>query len=125
AAGVRPPAGGGRGARRAALRGRIARAAARAGRRAEEVTLVGVAKRQPADAVAEAVRAGLGAVGENYLQEAAAKIPEVAARLAAAGCPGPRWHFVGSLQRNKARRAALLFDVAETVHSPRLGAELD
>jgi len=126
AAGALPaPPGGAPGARLAALRARIARAAARAGRREEEVTLVGVAKRKGADAVAGAVRGGLGAVGENYLQEAAAKIPDVAAYLAAAGCAAPRWHFVGRLQRNKARRAAALFDVVETVDSPELGAELD
>jgi len=107
------------------VRERVARAAARAGRRPEEVTLVGVAKRQPAAAVAEAVCAGLEAVGENYAQEAAAKLPEVAARLAALGRAAPRWHFVGRLQRNKARRVAELFDVVETVDSPELGAELD
>lgn len=112
-------------ARLAAVRERIARAAARAGRRAEEVTLVGVAKRQPADAVADAVRAGLGAVGESYLQEAQAKLPEVVARLAAEGLPAPRWHFVGQLQRNKARHVAALFDVVETIDAPALGAELD
>ena len=113
------------GARIADVRERIARAAARAGRRAEEVTLVGVAKRQSAGAVAEAVRAGLAAVGENYVQEAAAKIPEVVARLAAEGVPAPRWHFVGQLQRNKTRHAAALFDVVETIDAAALGAELD
>jgi pyridoxal phosphate enzyme (YggS family) len=112
-------------ARLAGVRDRIARAAARAGRHAGEVTLVGVAKRQPADAVAEAVRGGLVAVGESYVQEAQAKLPEVAARLAAAGVPAPRWHFVGRLQRNKARHVAALFDVVETVDAPALGAELD
>jgi len=112
-------------ARLAAVRERIARAALRAGRRADAVTLVGVAKRHPAEAVADAVRAGLGAVGENYLQEAQAKIPEVAARLAADDRPAPRWHFVGHLQRNKARPAAELFDVVETLDSAELGARLD
>lgn len=111
--------------RLAAVRERIARAAERAGRRADAVTLVGVAKRHPAAAVADAVRAGLRAVGENYVQEAQAKIPDVAARLAAQGGRAPLWHFVGHLQRNKARHVAGLFDVVETLDSVELGAELD
>jgi hypothetical protein len=112
-------------ARLAAVRERIARAAARAGRRAEEVLLVGVAKRQSAAAVAAAVRAGLRAAGESYVQEARAKLPEVAARLAAEGLEPPRWHLVGRLQRNKARHAARLFDVVETIDGAQLAAELD
>jgi hypothetical protein len=58
-----------------AVRERIARAAARAGRRAEHVTLVGVSKRQPAEAVAALVAAGLAHCGENFVQEARDKIP--------------------------------------------------
>ena len=112
-------------ARLAAVRERIARAAARAGRRPGDVTLVGVAKRHPADAVVLAVRAGLGCVGESYVQEAQQKLPEVASRLSAAGVPPPRWHLVGRLQRNKARHAAALFDVVESLDSAGLGDELD
>ncbi len=111
--------------RLAAVRARIARAAERAGRPADAVTLVGVAKLHEAADVAAAVRAGLDAVGENYVQEAQAKIPEVGALLAAQACPPPRWHFVGHLQRNKARFVAALFDVVETIDSAALGAELD
>ena len=107
------------------MRARIARAAERAGRRADAVTLVGVAKLHPARDVAEAVRAGLDRIGENYVQEAQAKIPEVAALLAAERRTPPRWHFVGHLQRNKARHVARLFEVVETVDSAELGAELD
>ncbi len=113
------------GARLAAVRERVARAAQRAGRSADAVELVGVAKLQGAADVADAVGAGLGSVGESYVQEARAKIPEVARRLAAAGFPPPRWHFVGRLQRNKARQAAELFDVVETLDGAGLGAELD
>jgi pyridoxal phosphate enzyme (YggS family) len=111
--------------RLAAVRARIARAAERSGRPAEAVTLVGVAKLHAARVVADAVRAGLEVVGENYLQEAQAKIPEVAALLAAEGRRSPRWHFVGRVQRNKARQIAGLFEVVETVDSAALGAELD
>jgi len=112
-------------ARLAAVRERIARAAERAGRSADEVELVGVAKLHAAADVADAVRAGLGSVGESYAQEAQAKVPEVARRLAAVDRPSPRWHFVGRLQRNKARHVAPLFDVVETLDAPGVGAELD
>jgi pyridoxal phosphate enzyme (YggS family) len=111
--------------RLAELRERIARAAARAGRDPAEVTLVGAAKGQPAESVAAAVRAGLTVVGENYVQEAAAKVEAVQALLADAGTPPPRWHCIGHLQRNKARQAVGLFDAIETLDSEALGAELE
>ena len=105
------------------LRARIAAAARRAGRRPEEITVVGVAKRQAPELVTEAVRAGLERVGENYLQEALTRMDAVGASLA--GHPGPRWHFIGQLQRNKARDVARVFDVVETVDRESLGVELD
>jgi pyridoxal phosphate enzyme (YggS family) len=111
--------------RLAAVRQRIARAAERAGRRPEEIALVGVSKRKPAALITAAVRAGLRHVGENYVQEAAAKIPQVCGELEGCGSPLPRWHFVGRLQRNKARDAVRHFDMVETVDSERLGRELD
>jgi pyridoxal phosphate enzyme (YggS family) len=108
----------------AALRERIASAAARAGRRAEEVTLIGAAKQQSAEAVIEAVAAGLRDVGENFAQEASGKIPVVRAALAARGLPQPRWHFLGQLQRNKARLVAPLFDCVQSVDRSDLAREL-
>ena len=84
-------------ARVARVRERMAAAAARAGRDPDEITLVGVTKRKSADAVVAGVRAGIAAAGENYVQEAVAKIPEVLAKLGDA--PPPRWHFIGQLQR--------------------------
>jgi pyridoxal phosphate enzyme (YggS family) len=112
-------------ARLAAVRERVRRAAVRAGLQPERVTLVGVAKRKPSQLVAAAVRAGLRDIGENYLQEARDKIPKVKAELEATGVPEPRWHFVGQLQRNKAREVARSFDVVETVDRESLGRELD
>jgi hypothetical protein len=112
-------------ARLAAVQGRIAAAARRAGRGEGEITLVGVAKRQPAERVAAACRAGLRCVGESYLQEARARIPRVRALLAESGIPAPRWHFVGRLQRNKAREVARRFDVVESVDREELGRELE
>jgi pyridoxal phosphate enzyme (YggS family) len=109
-------------ARLAAVRERIARAAARAGRRPEDVTLVGASKRQPAEAVAALVAAGLAHCGESFVQEAREKIPRVTALL---GAGRPRWHLIGRLQRNKAKLAAELFDVVEVIDRPELAQALD
>jgi PLP dependent protein len=112
-------------ARLAEVTGRIERAAARAGRSKDDVTLVGVSKRQPAEAVAELVTAGLAHCAENFVQEARDKIPRVADQLAAAGRPAPRWHLIGRLQSNKAKLAVALFDVIEVVDRTELARALD
>lgn len=101
---------------REAVLARIAAAAGRAGRDAAEVTLVAVSKTVPAERVRAAVAAGLTTLGENRVQEGAAKIPEVA---------GAAWHLLGPLQANKARRAVELFDVLEAVGSLDLARRLD
>ena len=111
--------------RLAEVRERIAAAAQRAGRAVEEIELVGVAKRFPADDVVAAVRAGLSSVGENYVQEAQTKLVEVRAALETEGLAAPCFHFVGQLQRNKAGHAARLFDVVQTVDRASLGDALD
>lgn len=103
-------------AARAAVLSRISAACARAGRSAGEVTLVAVGKTVPPERLRAAVAAGYDVLGENRVQEAAAKIPLV---------PGPRWHMVGHLQANKARRAVELFDVLEAVDSLDLARRLD
>ena len=108
----------------ASLRERIAAAAGRAGRRAEDVTLIGVAKKHSAEAVVEALAAGLRDVGENFAQEAREKIPRVREAAAARGLPLPRWHFLGQLQRNKVRLVAPLFDCVQTVDRLELAQEL-
>jgi len=95
---------------------RIAAACARAGRDPGAVTLVAVSKTVPADALRDAVAAGLTLLGENRVQEAAAKVPEV---------PGARWHLVGPLQSNKARRALETFDAIQSVDSVGLAERLD
>jgi pyridoxal phosphate enzyme (YggS family) len=109
----------------AALRARVRAAAQRAGRPVEQVTLLGVAKSTASERVIAAVRAGLADVGENYLQEAAARRADVAKQLAEAGARTPRWHFIGRLQRNKARGVAQLFDVVHTLDRPELGVALE
>ena len=103
----------------AAVRERIARAAARASRAPGSVQLVAISKTFPAEAVREAHAAGLRDFGENRVQEAEPKI--AAASLAAAGL---RWHLVGHLQSNKARRAAALFEVVQSVDGLELARRL-
>jgi pyridoxal phosphate enzyme (YggS family) len=110
--------------RLAALRERIAAAARRVGRAPGEVTLIGVAKRQPAELVVAAAAAGLRDVAENFVQEARDKWPAVREALAARGAPEPRLHFVGRLQTNKARVAATLFDCVQSVDRVELAREL-
>jgi len=107
------------------VRERVATAAERAGRKPEEIELVGVAKRKSSELIAEAVRAGLRDVGESYVQEATAKIPLVNAELDRVQHEKPRWHFVGQLQRNKARDVVRLFDIVGSVDREPLGAELE
>ena len=110
--------------RLAAVRARIAAAAARAGRDPGEVVLVGVSKRHPAAAVAAAAAAGLTHLGENFVQEAREKISKVRGLLEGSEQP-LRWHFVGQLQRNKAKLAAELFDCVESVDRAALAVALD
>lgn len=100
-----------------AVRERMARAAMAAGRDPAGVRLVAVSKMHSAAEVAQALAAGQTLFGENYAQEAQAKIATVG--------PGARWHFIGHLQSNKARLAAGLFDMIESVHSLKLAQALD
>ena len=102
----------------ARVRGRIERACAGAGRDPAEVTLVVVTKTFPAADVARLAALGVTDVGENRDQEAAAK----AAALADLDL---RWHFVGQLQRNKARSVAGYADVVHSVDRPGLAQALD
>jgi len=96
-----------------AINERIARAAADAGRAPDSVRLVAVSKTKPAALVAEALDAGQRAFGENYVQEAGDKIAELANSPA-------EWHFIGHLQKNKAKYVVKLFDLIHSVDSIRL-----
>ncbi len=104
------------------------------------VALVAVTKTVPADTVRAAMQAGFATFGENRVQEAADKIAALGgpgasrhAGPAGTGGPGgpvrpdhgPRWHLIGPLQSNKARRAVELFDVVETIDSLALARRLD
>lgn len=99
------------------VREQIAQAAAKAGRALNEIELVAVTKRHPAEKVREAVEAGHTLFGESRVQEARAKIPELPSNL--------RWHFVGHLQKNKIRHALPLFELFHGVDSLALAQEMD
>ena len=101
------------------VRERIAAAAARAGRRPEEITVVGASKTVDTARIRAAIAAGLRDFGENYVQEAQAKLADPALRP-----PGVQWHLIGHLQTNKARTAVDLFAIIQTLDSPRLAAAL-
>jgi len=98
-------------ARLDAVMRRIERAATAAGRDPGSVTLVAVGKTFPAEVVRQAVAAGAVHLGENRVQEAAAKRPLVS---------GATWHLIGPLQRNKAGLALETFDVVHTLDRPEL-----
>ena len=102
------------------VRDQIADAAARAGRDPSAVTLIGASKTRSPEEIAEAVAAGLGHVGENRVQEAAAKVGRVREFLGR----DPTWHLIGTLQRNKARLALDLFALIQSVDSVRLAETL-
>jgi pyridoxal phosphate enzyme (YggS family) len=98
---------------------RIQSASRRAGRARSEVTLIAVTKKFPAEVICEAYGLGLREFGENYVQEFEEKHP------ALAGLTDARFHLIGHLQSNKARPAAELFQVIETVDSEKLARRLD
>jgi pyridoxal phosphate enzyme (YggS family) len=81
------------------------------------VTLVAAAKSRTPEEVEAAIRAGVTCVGHNYVQEARRMIPVVGHAV--------QWHMIGHLQRNKAKKAARLFDMVETIDSWRLAVALD
>src|SRR5215207_1707682 len=98
------------------VRARIAEAADRAGRDPDGVTLVAVSKTVETEQLREAVAAGITLLGENRVQEAAAKAAEV---------PGARWELIGPLQGNKARRALEVYEAIQSVESVALAERLD
>jgi pyridoxal phosphate enzyme (YggS family) len=104
--------------RLARVRAQITAAAQRSGRSADEVTLIAISKTHPSAVVSKLIRLGATDIGENRIQEAEQKIVEVGRNKA-------RWHLVGHLQANKARRAVNLFDVIHSLDSIDLARRLD
>jgi len=103
----------------AAVHARIADAARRAGREPTDVTLVAAVKTVPTERVAAAIRAGVVELGENRAQELLEKAPALEH-----GLPSHRWHFIGSLQRNKVRGLAPWVSLWQSVDRESLGAEI-
>jgi pyridoxal phosphate enzyme (YggS family) len=101
-----------------AVQERIAEAARKAGRRSEEITLIGVSKTQPAEAICAAYEAGIRHFGENRVQEWEGK-------RGALGDLQATWHLVGHLQSNKAARAAGLFHSVDSLDDFGLAQRLD
>jgi len=81
------------------------------------VQLVGAAKTRSPEEIIEAIEAGLEMVGENYVQEAERAFNVIGHRA--------KWHMIGQLQSNKAKKAVRIFDMVETVSSMKLALELD
>jgi len=100
------------------IRERIADAAARAGRKADDIRLIAVSKTHPIDAVRAAAEAGQRDFGENKVQEALQKIAQSADNSL-------RWHLIGHLQSNKARKAAAVVGSIHAVDSIELLHKID
>lgn len=100
-----------------AVRQRIATACERSGRSADSVSLLAVSKTFPAETVRAAVEAGQILFGENRVQEAVGKIPQLPEKL--------EWHLIGHLQKNKIRKALPLFPVIHSIDSLELAQQVD
>jgi pyridoxal phosphate enzyme (YggS family) len=102
-----------------AIEERIQDACSRAGRSRSEITLIAVTKVFPTAAIREAYALGIRHFGENYVQEFAAKAPDLADLDSAV------FHLIGHLQSNKSKLASELFDVIQTVDSSKLARRLN
>ena len=102
-----------------ALRSRIATTAQAAGRDPASIRLLAVSKGFPVDVIRAAYALGQRAFGENYVQEAVAKVESLAAEL-----PDIEWHLIGPLQGNKARDAAACFAWVQTIDRPEIAERL-
>ena len=102
------------------IRQRISDACVRAGRNESEVTLVAVSKTVSAECVRAAIEAGVTILGENRVQEAEAKLALLADLRSQV-----KWHLIGHLQSNKARKALSLFDVVQSVADESIAARLN
>lgn len=103
------------------LKKRLKTAAEKSGRSENKITLVAVIKGVPAPVVNKAIELGLKDFGENRIQEALAKRQE----LKVSGGQGIRFHMIGHIQTNKAKKAVEFFDMIQSVDRPELAAILD
>lgn len=95
---------------------RISTACEKVKRNPAEIKLVAVSKNKPVAMIVEAIQAGITCFGENRVQEAQAKIPQINAAV--------EWHLVGNLQTNKVKRAIELFHIIQSVDSLHLALEI-
>jgi len=100
------------------VRNRLEVAARRSHRSPEQITLIAISKTHPTEVIRAGIDLGITDFGENRVQEAAGKIAELGRKAA-------RWHLVGHLQANKARRAVSLFDLIHSLDSAALAERLD
>ena len=103
------------------IRERITAAAARAGRSTEEITLIAVSKTFPESAIREVASLGQVDFGENKVQEFASKVDSLGRGEERSPL---KWHFIGHLQRNKAKELIGRADLFHALDSERLGEEL-
>lgn len=102
-----------------AIQSRLISACKAANRAPSDVTLIAVSKVQPLDRVKRVLSEGHRVFGENYVQEAASKWPDLRAEF------GPvQVHMIGPLQTNKAKLAVDLFDAIHTLDRPSLATKL-
>lgn len=101
----------------AQIRENIARAAKKSGRSASDITLIGAAKSQSIATLQHFIAAGLTNIGDNYLDEALEKRPELAKA-------GVTWHYIGAIQSNKTKRIAESFDWVHTVDRLKIARRL-
>ncbi len=99
------------------IRNNIIKTAERSGRNPDEIQLLAVSKRMTVEKIEKACQCGQTLFGENFIQEAQAKIEQFD--------PSISWHFIGHLQSNKAKHAARLFQLVETVDRIKLAQALD
>ncbi len=99
------------------IRDRMNEACRRAGRAPDSVRLVAVTKTRSIAEIRTAVEAGVTELGENRVQEAESKVPEIGSKV--------RWHLVGHLQKNKIKKALSLFEMIHSLDSVELGRRID
>ena len=104
---------------RDAIQARMHQVAQKAGRGLADIRLMAVTKTQPPEAIEDALLAGQRLFGENRVQEAAAKFPDLRDKY-----PDIELHLIGPLQTNKVRQAVALFDVIQTLDRPQLAETL-
>jgi hypothetical protein len=94
-------------------------------RNPEDIQLVAVSKKQTVQKIWDAIQAGAHHFGENYIQEAREKIEEIRKIVQEQNIPEPSWHFIGHLQRNKAKYAVRYFDWIHSVDRLALMEEIN